>query len=81
MDNGQSYGRDVTAGELTVEDQMESANDLRAVTDFLNTSPSETDLRKKVLAVAGMWVPAEYRTVDYLFGQDERVFVFETGSL
>jgi hypothetical protein len=26
----------------------------------------------------GMWVPAEYRTVDYLFGQDERVFAFET---
>lgn len=26
----------------------------------------------------GMWVPAEYRTVDFLFGQDERVFAFET---
>ncbi len=26
----------------------------------------------------GMWVPAEYSTVDYLFGQDERVFAFET---
>lgn len=26
----------------------------------------------------GMWVPAEYKTVDYLFGQDERVFAFET---
>lgn len=26
----------------------------------------------------GMWVPDQYRTVDYLFGQDERVFVFET---
>jgi hypothetical protein len=25
-----------------------------------------------------MWVPAEYLTCDYLFGQDERVFVFET---
>lgn len=26
----------------------------------------------------GMWIPNEYRTVDYLFGQDERVFAFET---
>jgi hypothetical protein len=25
-----------------------------------------------------MWVPREYMTTDYLFGQDERVFVFET---
>lgn len=25
-----------------------------------------------------MWVPAEYRTCEYLFGQDERVFAFET---
>ncbi|MFG3692493.1 hypothetical protein ACGFZ6_03775 [Stutzerimonas stutzeri] len=25
-----------------------------------------------------MWVPSEYRTCDYLFGQDERVFAFET---
>lgn len=26
----------------------------------------------------GMWVPREYLSVDYLFGQDERVFTFET---
>lgn len=26
----------------------------------------------------GIWVPNEYKTVDYLFGQDERVFAFET---
>lgn len=26
----------------------------------------------------GMWVPDEYKTVNYLFGQDERVFAFET---
>jgi 7-cyano-7-deazaguanine synthase in queuosine biosynthesis len=52
LDDGQNYGRDVIAGELTVEDQMESANDLRAVTDFLNSSPTEADLRKKILAVA-----------------------------
>ncbi len=25
-----------------------------------------------------MWVPPEYKTRDYLFGQDERVFAFET---
>ena len=26
----------------------------------------------------GMWIPNEYKTMDYLFGQDERVFAFET---
>ncbi|APW42923.1 hypothetical protein [Rhodoferax saidenbachensis] len=26
----------------------------------------------------GMWVPREYLSIDYLFGQDERVFAFET---
>lgn len=26
----------------------------------------------------GMWVPESYRSIDFLFGQDERVFVFET---
>lgn len=26
----------------------------------------------------GMWVPDEYKTVEFLFGQDERVFAFET---
>ena len=26
----------------------------------------------------GMWVPDEYKTTGYLFGQDERVFAFET---
>jgi hypothetical protein len=25
-----------------------------------------------------MWIPNEYQTIDYLFGQDERVFAFET---
>lgn len=52
MDDGQGYGRDVIAGELTVEDRMESANDLRAIMDFLNSSPSESDLSRRILAVA-----------------------------
>jgi 7-cyano-7-deazaguanine synthase in queuosine biosynthesis len=52
LDNGQGYGRDIIAGELTVADQIESANDLRAVTDFLDNSPSEAVLRKRILAVA-----------------------------
>jgi hypothetical protein len=50
---------------LTVPDQVDRATD-------------------KAIAIAarlhfdGMWVPSEYLSVDYLFGQDERVFVFET---
>lgn len=30
------------------------------------------------LHFGGMWAPEEYKTVDYLLGQDERVFAFET---
>jgi len=52
LDSGQDYGRDVLKEELTVEDAMESANDLRAVTDFLNGPQTEAGLRKKILAVA-----------------------------
>lgn len=52
LDSGEDYGRDIANGELTVDDQMESANDLRAVSDILTHSPSEADLRRKILAVA-----------------------------
>jgi hypothetical protein len=51
--------------DLTVPDQVDRAID-------------------KAIAIAatlhfdGMWVPSEYTTINYLFGQDERAFVFET---
>jgi hypothetical protein len=50
---------------LTVPDQVDRAID-KAITIAAT------------LHFDGMWVPREYGTVDYLFGQDERVFIFET---
>jgi hypothetical protein len=58
----------------------------RMVTDPAGiTVPDQIDRAiDKAIAIAarlhfdGMWVPSEYLSVDYLFGQDERVFVFET---
>ncbi len=52
LDDGEQYGLDVLAGELTVDDQGESANDLRAITDFLAGSVTSVALRKKLLGVA-----------------------------
>lgn len=52
IDDGHSYGRDVINGELALDDQMESANDLRAVTDFIRHAATESDLRSRILAVA-----------------------------
>jgi hypothetical protein len=58
----------------------------RMVADPPNlTVPDQVDRAiDKAIAIAatlhfdGMWVPREYGTVNYLFGQDERVFIFET---
>ncbi|MGH9644928.1 MAG: Qat anti-phage system QueC-like protein QatC [Terriglobales bacterium] len=52
LDDGKRYGRDVLTGELTPEDQRESANDLRAVTDFLRGPVTPAALRKRLLAVS-----------------------------
>ena len=51
--------------DLTVTDQVDRAID-RAVAWAARLHFNE------------MWVPHEYLSVDYLFGQDERVFTFET---
>jgi hypothetical protein len=52
LDDGKHYGRDILAGELTVRDPLESADDLRAITDFLAGSLTPAALRKKLLGVA-----------------------------
>ncbi len=51
LDNGQCYGRDILSGELTVDDSRQSANDLRAITDFLASPVTPVRLRKTLLAV------------------------------
>jgi 7-cyano-7-deazaguanine synthase in queuosine biosynthesis len=51
-DSGLKYGIDVLADEMTVDDPRESANDLRALVDFLRHTPTHSSLRKKIVAIA-----------------------------
>jgi hypothetical protein len=52
LDNGQHYGIDVLTGELKIEDPLESANDFRAIVDFLQHPISPAALRKHLIATA-----------------------------
>jgi hypothetical protein len=52
LDSGAQYGLDVLAGELSVNDKLESADDLRAVFDFLRGPLTSARLRKMLLATA-----------------------------
>jgi len=52
LDRGDVYGMDVLTGELTVDDQLESSTDLRAVTDFLRRPCTVGAIRKELLATA-----------------------------
>jgi len=49
-----------------------------AATDKIDHVVSRAIRTATDLHFEGMWTPAEYKTVDYLLGQDERVFAFET---
>lgn len=65
----------------------------RIVADLLASNPEARSLLKIDHAVNraietaarlhfdSMWTPSEYKTCEYLFGQDERVFAFETFRL
>ena len=52
MDSSSLYGIDVLGGELTERDQLESANDLRAIRDFLRDPVTANTARKLLLATA-----------------------------
>jgi 7-cyano-7-deazaguanine synthase in queuosine biosynthesis len=52
LDHGHQYGVDVLAGELAVTNAWESANDLRAVSDFIRHPLTPALLKKKLVAVA-----------------------------
>jgi hypothetical protein len=52
-------------GSLAIKDKVDRAID-RAIATAAD------------LHFEGMWTPAEYRTKEFLFGEDERVFGFET---
>jgi 7-cyano-7-deazaguanine synthase in queuosine biosynthesis len=52
LDHGHQYGIDVLAGELAVTDGWESADDLRAVSDFIRHPLTPALLKKKLIAIA-----------------------------
>ena len=52
LDHGEQYGIDVLAGELAITDAFESADDLRAMSDFLRHPLTPAHLRKKILSIA-----------------------------
>lgn len=52
-------------GSLAIADKVD-----RAIDRAIETAAG--------LHFAGMWAPAEYQTKEYLFGEDDRVFGFET---
>lgn len=52
LDNGKRYGIDVCAGELPLNDAHDSADDLRAVIDFLNRRKTEREIALEIMSVA-----------------------------
>jgi hypothetical protein len=54
------YGLDICAGELTVDDQKESANDLRAIADFINRNDSRDTILRNITSVAPVRLAKEY---------------------
>ena len=60
MDTGSDYGIDVLAGELSASDSATSADDLRAVLDFLKTPVTGEQMTRRILAVASIPDLAEY---------------------
>lgn len=52
LDSGITYGFDVCSGELKVDDDWDSANDLRAVINIIRQNLTASDYARKLIAVA-----------------------------
>lgn len=52
LDLGRSYGIDVCEGELPLDDEGDSGDDLRAVVDFLQTRKSSDEIAREISGVA-----------------------------
>jgi 7-cyano-7-deazaguanine synthase in queuosine biosynthesis len=52
LDHGRSYGIDVCRGEMSIDDQLTSADDLRALVDFLRDNKTASELARDVLRTA-----------------------------
>lgn len=63
LDFGRSYGIDVCAGELPLDDDGDSGNDLRAVADFLAARRTATEIARDIRSVAPLSQLSEYTAV------------------
>jgi len=52
LDLGLSYGIDVCAGELPLDDEGDSGDDLRAIVDFLSAHKTADEIAREISAVA-----------------------------
>jgi hypothetical protein len=51
-DDGKKYGIDVCRDEITIDDKTRSAEDLRALLDFVSREHSALDIKKLLISVA-----------------------------
>jgi hypothetical protein len=59
LDDGESYGIDVCRDEMSVDDALSSADDLRAVADFLRGRRMADEFRREILRTAPVERPEE----------------------
>lgn len=75
VDEGRRYGVDICEGELPMNDEGESANDLRAVLDFLCHQKTEDEISHEIKAVAPVKNLGMYATMALRgFGEIRRLF-------
>lgn len=60
LDDGRRYGIDVCEGELPSDDERESADDLRAVLDFLRGGKTAAEIAREVRSIAPLSEPGEH---------------------
>ena len=64
VDEGMKYGRDICAGELSLDSPEESANDFRAIVSYLRRDPSVEEIQREIHAIAPIASAKEHaRTV------------------
>lgn len=79
LDNGLKYGIDVCAGELEVEDEGETADDLRAMLDSLRARRGVRDIVREIRAVAPVEGVEEYAETVMRSTEEVRAWVRDKG--
>jgi len=80
IDMGTRYGIDICAGELTVADDGDSADDLRAVLDFLQRRKSRAEIACELRSVAPLKNVDAYADVVYRGLDEIRCLIHERGT-